>query len=266
MQSEPRDARALYADTFKDRRVVDAYRHRPPYPDEVFAILANLLTDEPRTILDVGAGSGDLARRMVEFARRVDAVDFSESMIEQGRRLPNGDHPCLRWIYGKVEEAPLAPPYALITAGSSIHWMEWERVFPLFRSALTPHGSLALIYRRTLPMPWDADMRKLRVPFPSHPSARGFHVVEELEKRGFFSKQGEQETAPVAFLQSIEDFIEGLHSRSSFSREIMGQQQAAELDRQVRDLLLQFHPDGKLPLQVVGRVVWGTPESGTAHG
>lgn len=265
MQPEPRDARALYADTFKDQRVVDAYRHRPPYPDEVFAILANLLTDEPRTVLDVGAGSGDLARRVVEFAGRVDAVDFSESMIERGRRLPNGDNPRLRWIYGKVEEAPLAPPYALITAGSSIHWTEWERAFPLFRSALTPHGSLALVYRRTLPMPWDADMRKLRVPFSSHPSARGSHVVEELEKRDFFSRQGEQETAPVAFFQSIEDFIEGLHSRSSFSRELMGQQ-AAELDRQVRDLLWQFHPDGKLPLQVVGRVIWGTPQSGTAHG
>ncbi len=193
MQPEPRDARTFYADAFKDRRVVDAYRHRPPYPDEVFAILASLLTDEPRAVLDVGAGSGDLARHIVEFAGRVDAVDFSASMIEQGRRLPNGDHPHLRWVYGKVEEAPLSPPYALITAGSSIHWMEWERTFPLFRSALTPHGSLALVYRRTLPMPWDTDVRKLRIPFSAHPSARGSHVVEELETRGFFHKQEERE-------------------------------------------------------------------------
>ena len=266
MQPEPRDARTFYADTFKDRRVVDAYRHRPPYPDEVFAILASLLTDEPRVVLDVGAGAGDLARRIVEFAGRVDAVDFSASMIEQGRRLPNGDHPHLRWVYGKVEEAPLSPPYALITAGSSIHWMQWERTFPLFRSALTPHGSLALVYRRTLPMPWDADLRKLRVSFSAHPSARGSHVVEELETRGFFHKQEERETAPVAFFQSIEDFIDGLHSRSSFSRELIGQQQAADLDRQVRDLLFQYYPDGVLPLQVVGMVIWGRPESGTTHG
>ncbi len=263
MQSEPRDARTFYADAFKDRRVVDAYRHRPPYPDEVFAILASLLVDKPRSVLDVGAGSGDLARHMVEFAQRVDAVDFSASMIEQGKRLPNGDHPHLRWIYAKVEEAPLSPPYALITAGSSIHWTEWERAFPLFRSALTPHGFLALVYRRTLPMPWGADLMKLRVPFAAHPSARGSRVVVELESRGFFRRHGEKETAPVAFSQSIEDYIEGLHSRSSFSRELMGQQQAADLDRQIRDLLLQYHPDGVLPLQVVGTVIWGTPESGT---
>lgn len=266
MQSEPRDARTFYADTFKDQRVVDAYRHRPPYPDEVFTILASLLTDEPRTILDIGAGSGDLARRMVEFARRVDAVDFSQHMIERGRQLPNGDHPHLRWIYGKVEEVQLSPPYALITAGSSIHWVEWERAFPLLRAALTPHGSLALVYRRTLPMPWNADLRNLRVQFSAHPSARGSRVVEELEARGFFRKLGEKETAPVAFFQSIEDFIEGLHSRSSFSRELIGQQQAADLDQQVRDLLLQYHPDGILPLQVVGTAIWGTPENAPTPG
>jgi len=51
-------------------------------------------------------------------------------MIEQGKQLPNGDHPQLRWICGKVEEVRLSPPYALITAGSSIHWMQWERAFP----------------------------------------------------------------------------------------------------------------------------------------
>jgi hypothetical protein len=142
--------------------------------------------------------------------------------------------------------------------------MQWERAFPLFRSALTPHGHLALVYRKTLPMPWDADVRKLRVQFTAHPSARGSHVVEELETRGFFHKQGEQETAPVPFSQSIDDFIEGLHSRSRFSREHMGQQEAADLDRQVRDLLMGFHQDGMLPLQVVGTVIWGIPESGMA--
>lgn len=262
MQPEPQNARTFYADTFKDQRVVHAYRHRPPYPDEVFAILASLLTDEPGTILDVGTGSGDLARRMVEFAERVDAVDFSAPMIEQGKQLPNGDHPHLRWIFGKLEEVPLAPPYALITAGSSIHWLEWEKAFPLFRSVLTPHGSLALVYRRTLPMPWDADLRQLRVQLGPHPSARGSRVAEELETRGFFHKQGEQETTPIPFFQSIEDFIEGLHSRSSFSRELMGQQEAADLDGQARNLLLHYHPEGVLPLQVVGKVIWGTPAGG----
>src|SRR6266700_2765898 len=206
MQSKPERFGTEYAEAFKDQRVVDLYRYRPPYPAEVFDILAALIVDEPRSVLDVGAGSGDIARRLVGFVERVDAVDFSLNMTQSGKLLPNGDHPHLHWIYGKVEEVPLSPPYALITAGSSIHWTDWPRAFPRFRSILTSHGSLILI------------------------------------------------------LQSVDDFIRGLHSRSSFSLQLMGQPAAATFDEQVRTLLFQYHPDGMLPLQVVATVVWGIPE------
>src|SRR5260370_27466026 len=80
-----------------------------------------------------------------------------------------------------------------------MRWNEGEGGVPVFGSALAPHGDLALVYRRTLPMPWDADVRKLRVQFSAHPSARPSHVVEEVETRGFFHKQGEKETALFLF-------------------------------------------------------------------
>ena len=261
MQSKPESFGTSYAEAFKHAQVVDAYRHRPPYPDEVFDILAGLITDTPRAVLDVGTGPGDIARRLVDVVERVDAVDFSLNMIEHGKQLPNGEHPRLHWIYGRVEEVPLTPPYALITAGSSIHWTEWEIAFPRFRSMLTPHGYLALIYRNVLPMPWDEDFRKIRAQFLHHrdQNHRGLSAVRELEARGFFEKRGEKKTAPIAFFQSLDDFIEGLHSRSGLARERMGQQQASNLDEQVRALLLQHHSDGMLPLQVVARVTWGIP-------
>ena len=92
MQPKPEHFGDYYAETFKDHQVVDAYRFRPPYPDEVFEILAHLITDEPRAVLDVGTGTGDIARRLAGVARRVDAVDFSQFMIERGKQLLNGDH------------------------------------------------------------------------------------------------------------------------------------------------------------------------------
>jgi SAM-dependent methyltransferase len=262
MQPKPEHFDVSYAEAFKDQRVVDVYRYRPPYPDEVFDILSDLITDEPRAVLDVGAGSGDIARRFIEVVEWVDAVDFSLYMLEMGKRLPNGDHPHLHWIYGKVEEVPLAPPYALITAGSSIHWTEWSIAFPRFRSMLTPNGTLALIYRRTLPMPWDTDLRKIRAQFSTRRDHRSLNTVEELETRGFFYKQGERETASVPFYQFMDDFIAGLHSRSGFSLERMGQQRAAEFDHQVRTLLSQFHSDEMLQLQVTATVTWGLPKAG----
>ena len=113
-------------------------------------------------------------------------------------------------------------------------------------------------------MSWDADLRQLRAQYSTRENHRSAHVVEELEAGGFFRKQGEKETTPIPFFQSIDDFIEGLHSRSSFSRQRMGQQKALEFDQQVRTILIRYQSDGMLPLQVVGTVTWGTPESGRA--
>ncbi|HEY0755683.1 MAG TPA: methyltransferase domain-containing protein [Ktedonobacteraceae bacterium] len=262
MEPKPEHYGSAYAETFKDQQVVDAYRYRPPYPDAVFTILLNLLKDEPRAILDVGAGSGDLARRLASHVERVDAVDFSEHMLEHGKQLPDGDLPGLHWLHGKVEEVPLTPPYALITAGSSIHWTEWSVAFPRFCTLLTPAGVVALAYRHTLPTPWSAELRDLRANFDTRRGHESTSMVKELERRGWFHKQGEQETTPVPFTQTIDDFIEGMHSRSAFSREMMGAQKAADFDQQVRNLLLSFQPDGLLPLQVVGTVSWGQPSMG----
>ncbi len=41
-----------YAAQFKDTSIVEAYHHRPPYPAEVFEMLADLVVDEPCSVLD----------------------------------------------------------------------------------------------------------------------------------------------------------------------------------------------------------------------
>ena len=113
-------------------------------------------------------------------------------------------------------------------------------------------------------MPWDTELRKLRTQFLPQGDRRSSRATEELEVGGFFHKQGERATAPVPFFQSIDDFIEGLHSHSSW--EHMDQQKAADFDQQMRTLLLHYHKDGILPLQVIGLVIWGTPETGLTNG
>ena len=71
MIPKPKHLGLEYAAQFKDRGIVDAYPHRPSYPPETFEILSHLIPDEPRTVLDVGCGIGDIARRLVEFVARV---------------------------------------------------------------------------------------------------------------------------------------------------------------------------------------------------
>src|SRR6185437_12928782 len=53
---------------------------------------------------------------------------ISAAMIEAGRRRPGGDNARLRWLAGAAETVPLPGRYALVTAGASLHWMDWALV------------------------------------------------------------------------------------------------------------------------------------------
>src|SRR5579863_1232455 len=145
MIQKPAHLAPKYGQQFQDLSIVEAYQHRPPYPAEAFDILAALMHGERRHVLDVGCGTGYIARNLVDRVEQLDAVDFSRHMIEMGKRLPNGDNPHLHWLFGPVEDVELSPPYALVTAGESLHWMDWNIVLPRFHRLLTPGGYLAII-------------------------------------------------------------------------------------------------------------------------
>lgn len=126
MIGKPKHLSRTYAEQFQEHSVVAAYVHRPPIPSPVFDKLLELLVDTPQAVLDAGCGMGAVARSLAPLVDRVDAVDFSSAMIEAGRQLPNGDRPNVRWIEGRIETVPLDPPYALIVAAGSLHWMDWS--------------------------------------------------------------------------------------------------------------------------------------------
>src|SRR5690348_17609551 len=117
MEQEPA-RRGELAAVFGTPGVARAYRHRPPYPAEVFETLEQIITDRPRRGLDIGAGEGALARPLARRVDQVDAVERSAAMVETGRRRPGGDHPAPRWITGAAEAVPLGRPSAPVTAGA----------------------------------------------------------------------------------------------------------------------------------------------------
>jgi SAM-dependent methyltransferase len=252
-----------YAAQFQDQSVVEAYRYRPPYPAETFSILAGLITDTPRTVLDAGCGDGAIARHFLNAVERIDAVDISQAMIEQGKRLPGGADPRLRWLCAPMEEAPLQPPYALITAGASLHWMDWQIVLPRFQHALTSNGVLAIVYDELLPNPWDAALRDIIQRHSTNQKFQPYNLIDELALRGLFQQQGEQRPAPVPFTQSIDDYIESFHARNGFSRQRMSKDEADEFDAAVKALLADYCPSGEVTLQVTAQVAWGKPTNPT---
>lgn len=246
------------AAAFQDEAVAWAYRFRPPYPKATFDILVNLALDTPQRVLDIGCGTGFVARELVGRVAHVDAVDISPVMIAQGKQLPRGDAPSLTWIVGEVENAPLNPPYSLITAGDSLHWMDWATVMPRLATMLTPHGSFAILGVGQLPTPWDDELIPIIRQYSTVSGYHPYNLISELETRGLFQTSDRQTTVPVSFVQPLDEYIESFHGRASFVRERMGNAAAAAFDAAVRALVSRYCAD-RVTLQVVTEVVWGEP-------
>ncbi|MFH1227124.1 MAG: class I SAM-dependent methyltransferase [Planctomycetota bacterium] len=261
MKPKPKHLGLEYAAQFKDRSIAEDYRYRPLYPPETFEILSGLITDKPRVVLDVGCGTGYIARYLIKLVDRIDAIDFSRHMIEKGRNLPNGSHPNINWICSSVEEAAFLPPYALITAGQSLHWLEWNMVFQRFKEALTPKGYLALInYRFPLKTPWNDELTRILGRFSTNQDFQPYDLVEELENRGLFQKHGEKQTPPISLRQAVDEYIKSLHSSNGFSRERMGKEKSEAFDDEVKQLVSKHCPGREFETQITAEIVWGKPK------
>lgn len=253
---------------FAARRMAENYRYRPPYSPEVFATLLELIRDTPRNVLDAGCGPGKLARALADSVDRVDAVDPSIEMIRIGKSMPNGDHPKIRWLDTRIEDVALAPPYALIVAGASFHWMNPETTLHRFAQVISPHGMFAILDGDApIDPPWAAEEQDLMIEVVTRiEGARPKWWSSATERLRIahtdhpqFARIGTKITAPMRFEQSIADYIRGQHSRATWSEEHIGESLSREFDASMAALLSRYARDGMLTFEVQTRLEWGRP-------
>ena len=115
-------------------------RGRPPYPDEALDWL--LPTGRPR-VLDVGAGTGKLTRQIAARGLPVTAVEPSEGMLEELRRVLPG----VPAHQGTAENIPL-PDHSVdaVVCAQAWHWVDTARAVPETARVLSPGGTLGLIW------------------------------------------------------------------------------------------------------------------------
>ncbi|MEE9255157.1 MAG: class I SAM-dependent methyltransferase, partial [Pseudomonadales bacterium] len=130
-------------EAFDDREVVRSYACRAPYSPAMYEFLFDLVSLS--AALDLGCGPGKIARVLADRFARVDAVDPSLPMLEVARELDRDRPLNINWIHARGETAPFEPPYDLITAGASIHWMDHAVVFPRLAAAIADGGFMAVM-------------------------------------------------------------------------------------------------------------------------
>jgi SAM-dependent methyltransferase len=115
-------------------------RGRPPYPPEAVDWL--LPPGSPR-VLDLGAGTGKLTRELTARRLPVTAVDPSDGMLGELRRVLPGV-PAHR---GTAEDIPLPDDSAdVVLVAQAWHWVDPQRAVPEIARVLAPGGRLGLLW------------------------------------------------------------------------------------------------------------------------
>ncbi|MGN8024770.1 class I SAM-dependent methyltransferase [Microbacterium sp. 22242] len=117
---------------------------RPEYPAEAVAWLLEQLPAGPRTIVDIGAGTGKLTRAVLGLGvTSVTAVDPDEKMLEALRERTPG----VQTVVGTAEALPLADATADgAVLGQAWHWVEPVAASREIGRVVRPGGALGLIW------------------------------------------------------------------------------------------------------------------------
>lgn len=95
--------------------------------------------------LEIGCGTGELARRLAERAGRVDALDLSPEMIRVARARSAGI-PNLAFHVADVADAPpAADAYDCVVSIGTLHHLDAAGALRGMRAALRPGGTLLLL-------------------------------------------------------------------------------------------------------------------------
>ncbi|ADI12527.1 hypothetical protein SBI_09409 [Streptomyces bingchenggensis BCW-1] len=94
--------------------------------------------------LDIGSGSGDLARLMARRAAAVTAVDSDPGITTQAQKLTPASLPVTFTVTDAAAEFPNGP-YDVITCVATIHHLPFAQTLASFRRHLAPGGTLVIV-------------------------------------------------------------------------------------------------------------------------
>lgn len=128
-------------------RVDDYVRFRPGYPDAVLDVLAAECGLAPGSVVaDLGAGTGQLTRLLVDRGCRVLAVEPNDAMRAALARA-FGRVRGVKAIAGRAEATTLPDRSVdVVTAAQAFHWFDVARVRGEVRRILRPGGGIALVW------------------------------------------------------------------------------------------------------------------------
>lgn len=127
---------------------------RAGFPDSIFGRLAEFSVGQPdHTVIDLGTGTGTLARGFALRGCDVIGVDADPRMLEEAKKLDRQYRVSTRYVEAKAESTGLESRAAdVVTAGQCWHWFDQTRAVAEVIRLLKPGGKLVIANFDWLPL------------------------------------------------------------------------------------------------------------------
>jgi len=131
----------------------DYARYRAGFPDSFFTrlntggFLANI-----NTVLDVGTGTGTIARGLAIQGLDVTGIDPAEPLLKAAVALDQDAGVQVKYSLGSAEQSELpAQTFDIVIAGQCWHWFDQQKALDEIARVLRPGGKLIVAYFDWLP-------------------------------------------------------------------------------------------------------------------
>ncbi len=137
------------------RTASDYARHRAGFPPLLLERLSTFgIGEAGQTVLDLGTGTGSLARLLAARGAVVTGLDPAEPLLEQARRLAREDGLEITFVTGEAERTGLpSAAFDVVTAGQCWHWFRAPEAAAEARRLLRPDGRIVIAHFDWLPLP-----------------------------------------------------------------------------------------------------------------
>lgn len=136
------------------RTANDYARHRAGFPDAFFErLFADGSAQRGDVALDLGTGTGTVARGLAVRGCEVTGLDHSAPLLAQAAELDRAAGVQVKQVRARVENAEFAAAsFDVITAGQCWHWFDRPRTTALARKWLRPGGRLLIAHFDWVPL------------------------------------------------------------------------------------------------------------------
>ena len=136
------------------RTASDYVRYRQGFPDQWFdTLIQKRIVKKADLVLDLGTGTGSIARGLALRGLSAVGLDPSEALIEQAKNLDAALKVQTRYFIGTAEQTGLpSESFDIITAGQCWHWFKASEVTQECLRLLTPGGRVIIAHFDWLPL------------------------------------------------------------------------------------------------------------------